>query len=899
MRQWTQWSPLLVALAVSCLWRPAASVAGPAAEPMLRIEAGMHSAKLNAIATDRAGRYAVTASDDKTVRVWDVASGGLIRVLRPPIGDGNEGKLSAVAVTSDGDTVATAAWADSDSLQRCHVYLFDLKTGQLKRRLPDLPGGIHSLAFSADGRWLAAALGGRNGLRVWDWRANNAALADSKVKQKTYGVSWGVNNRLATTSADGRIRLYQVRADRLIELAQAQAPGGRQPQGIAFSPNGNELAVGYANSTRVDVLDSKRLTLKYQPSSAGAKNGNLSNVSWSADGRVLYAGGRWSHGDRFLIRRWSRSGRGKPIDVPTAGEPVMRLAALPASAGGGVLVGSSEPAWGVLDAAGSWRLKQASPIGNFNGAHTELKLSGNGHEVQFGFERLGKAPYRFALASRQLQAGADGALTPPRATGQPHAGADDDMTRRRTERAPTNKRRTRVVRLNSVRKPNKPVEKPQLRPSATGITALADDGGVVVGARKSVSRFDVDRKELWQRPVPGVVWGVNVPAAGKLVVVAYDDGTIRWHRLSDGQELLAFFPHADRKRWVLWTPTGYYDASPGGEDLIGWHLNRGVDTEADFFPASRLRNRFWRPDVIDLVLDTLDERRAVTAANAVRGVPEEVTSVAQTLPPVVELVSPAAVAASQPQLTLRYRTRSAADAPVTAVHVRVNGLVQPVARNLEVRATDDVRELTLSVPPQDSQVQLFAENRHGVSTPATMTIKWAGAAAARAAALTTADATGLHIQPKLYLLAIGVATYEHQDINKLSFAAKDARDFAQAMQDQQGKLYKTVEVKLVTEADATRDNIADALDWLQRQVTQHDVGMLFLSGHGYNDPSMGYTYLPVNADPDKLKRTGITMADIKSTLNSIPGKAVAFLDTCHSGNVFGPGQKSAFNDISG
>jgi len=34
---------------------------------------------------------------------------------------------------------------------------------------------------------------------------------------------------------------------------------------------------------------------------------------------------------------------------------------------------------------------------------------------------------------------------------------------------------------------------------------------------------------------------------------------------------------------VLWTPSGYYDASPGGEDFIGWQVNKGKDKAADFF----------------------------------------------------------------------------------------------------------------------------------------------------------------------------------------------------------------------------------------------------------------------------------------------------------------------------
>ena len=64
------------------------------------------------------------------------------------------------------------------------------------------------------------------------------------------------------------------------------------------------------------------------------------------------------------------------------------------------------------------------------------------------------------------------------------------------------------------------------------------------------------------------------------------DGTIRWYRASDGAELLAFFVHVPDKRWIAWTPSGYYAASPGGEDLIGWHVNgKTWDAPVDFFPA--------------------------------------------------------------------------------------------------------------------------------------------------------------------------------------------------------------------------------------------------------------------------------------------------------------------------
>ena len=90
-------------------------------------------------------------------------------------------------------------------------------------------------------------------------------------------------------------------------------------------------------------------------------------------------------------------------------------------------------------------------------------------------------------------------------------------------------------------------------------------------------------------PFPCAVYSVNVSKNGSVAAAALGDGTVRWYRMKDGKELLALFPHRDKKRWVLWTPSGYYDASPGAEELIGWHVNNGREEAADFFPVSRFR----------------------------------------------------------------------------------------------------------------------------------------------------------------------------------------------------------------------------------------------------------------------------------------------------------------------
>src|SRR5688572_4688704 len=67
--------------------------------PFPRIETGMHAARINRLSVDADERFVVTASHDKTARVWDLRNGNLVQVLRPPQGEGDIGRLYAAAIS--------------------------------------------------------------------------------------------------------------------------------------------------------------------------------------------------------------------------------------------------------------------------------------------------------------------------------------------------------------------------------------------------------------------------------------------------------------------------------------------------------------------------------------------------------------------------------------------------------------------------------------------------------------------------------------------------------------------------------------------------------------------------------------------------------------------------------
>jgi uncharacterized caspase-like protein len=98
------------------------------------------------------------------------------------------------------------------------------------------------------------------------------------------------------------------------------------------------------------------------------------------------------------------------------------------------------------------------------------------------------------------------------------------------------------------------------------------------------------------------------------VIAAYGDGTIRWHRLDDGRELLALYVLADKQNWVAWTPEGFYAATAGAFGVLQWQVNRGFDAAADTVPVNTIPS-LRRPDALALVLQEMETARALGIAD--------------------------------------------------------------------------------------------------------------------------------------------------------------------------------------------------------------------------------------------------------------------------------------------
>jgi WD40 repeat protein len=565
-----------------------AALAQLSEQPMLVVDPGMHTAPIRAVAVDAAGRLAVTGSDDKTVRLWSLTDGKLLRTIRMPAGPGNIGKIFAVAMSPDGVLVAAGGWTGNAPEQR--IYLFETRTGKMTARIAALPNVTDSLAFSADGRYLAAGIAFRNGLRVYDRdRQWTEAFRDTDYADRIAGVTFAADGRLAAASPDGKVRLYG--RDFKLVVPPRKTTGGDQPHWIAFSPDGSALAVGHADAATVDLFDGHSLAPLPGPNVEGVRNGTLGIVTWSKDGRTLYAGGTYSDGSVKLVPAWANAGRGERRTLPAGRDTISGLAALP---DGRLLVAAQDPFLELLEPDGRPRWAHTAPTADFRGQEAVLAVSADGTIVDFGFEQRGKSPLRFDLRALKL-------------TREPPA---DHQTMRATQAglAVEGWRNGFSPTLDG-----KPI-KLQQHERSQSLAVHPDGARFVLGAEWNLLAIDAKGQQLWQRKAPNVVWGVNISGDGRLVVAAYSDGTIRWHRMDDGRELLALLVLADKQNWVAWTPEGFYGATAGAFGVLQWQVNRGFDAAADTVPVYAIP-KLRRPEALALVLQELETARALGIAD--------------------------------------------------------------------------------------------------------------------------------------------------------------------------------------------------------------------------------------------------------------------------------------------
>jgi len=137
------------------------------------------------------------------------------------------------------------------------------------------------------------------------------------------------------------------------------------------------------------------------------------------------------------------------------------------------------------------------------------------------------------------------------------------------------------------------------------------------------------------------------------------------------------------------------------------------------------------------------------------------------------------------------------------------------------------------------------------------------------------------LKPKLYIVTIGVSDYVDPTCvwlrrrRRARLRRGDARAGGRALQ--RGEVLPPLIDRAVTRA-----SVISALRWLRKQVTERDIGMVLIAGHGATDDGQNYWFLPSDATRDNLDANGVSQDDLLREMRQVAGKTILFLDTCHS-----------------
>jgi len=200
-----------------------------------------HSDWVWSIAPSPDGQVLASGSKDKTIKLWDLPTGRLVRTLT-----GHTNDVFSVAISPDGRTLASGS---NDKT----IKLWNIETGELLRTLAGHKSDILSVAFASDQQILASGSKDRT-IRLWDLATGNSLHTLIGHTDSLRAVAFSPDGQtLASGSWDKTIKIWQLPTGKLLHTIHAHdryvntiayAPGSD-----ANSPQGQVLASGSDDAT--------------------------------------------------------------------------------------------------------------------------------------------------------------------------------------------------------------------------------------------------------------------------------------------------------------------------------------------------------------------------------------------------------------------------------------------------------------------------------------------------------------------------------------------------------------------------------------------------------------------------------------------------------------------------
>ncbi len=264
-----------------------------------------HGDEVWSVAVAPDGVTLVSGGADSRVIMWNTRDEYPLRRLL----SGHTNEVASVALSPDGRLIASGSGLSNGGGEDVSVRVWDAATGDLLKTLTGHEGLVTSVAFSPDGKLIASASADRT-IRLWDVQTGDpVGLPLEGHTQAVYAAAFSPDGKLiASASDDGTVILWDVATGQPIASPLVGHEGS--VFSVAFSPDGRTLASGGLDGL---ILLWDVVTRQPRGEALTGHTDRVNSVAFSPDGQTLASGGR---DDTVIL--WDVA-TGQPIRPPLAG----------------------------------------------------------------------------------------------------------------------------------------------------------------------------------------------------------------------------------------------------------------------------------------------------------------------------------------------------------------------------------------------------------------------------------------------------------------------------------------------------------------------------------------------------------------------------------------------------